>query len=193
MQTILPIDDRVERAAQLVLRARIFLDIWFYFESSDTRPLILDTMQEYSEFFRFAPYAHFVAFIVTIAALFDKRRGTISLLHLAGEMKRDGLLSIEIETEVSKLVSQAEPLKSKIAILRHNAFAHRSASLSHNDVFAMAAVTPLQMRDLTDIALKIANQLARARRRSEHFFNTLPREDAETMLKVLKDRDSTTS
>lgn len=32
MRTVLPIDDRVERAAQLVLRSGIFFDIWFYFE-----------------------------------------------------------------------------------------------------------------------------------------------------------------
>jgi AbiU2 len=181
----LPIDDRIERAAQLVLRARIFFDIWFYFESRDTRPAILDTMQEYSEFFRFAPYAHLIAFVVSIAAVFDKRRGTISLPHLVNEMKRGGLLSTEAQIEVDKLFTQAEPLSSKVAILRHNAFAHRSAAISYDDIFKMAAVTPFEMRELTDVALKLANQLARTRRLAEHSFNELPREDAEAMLRTL--------
>jgi hypothetical protein len=38
----LPINERLERAAQLVLRSRIFYDIWIYFEG-DTRADILDT------------------------------------------------------------------------------------------------------------------------------------------------------
>jgi hypothetical protein len=89
VRRLLPIDDRIERAAQLILRSRIFFDIWVYFESNDTRLGLLDTMREFNEFFRFAPHAHFVAFVVTMAALFDKRPDTISLpLLVIG--KRDG-------------------------------------------------------------------------------------------------------
>jgi hypothetical protein len=185
MRTVLPIDDRVERAAQLVLRSGIFFDIWFYFEGSHTRPAIIDTMREYSEFFRFAPYAHFVAFVVSIAAIFDKRRDTINLRYLASEMARSKLLSTQTQTDVDAL-RQAEPLVSKVAILRHNAFAHRSAAISYDDVFKKAAVTPFQMRDLTEIALQIANQLGQARGHSPRFFNELPREDAAAMLQALR-------
>jgi hypothetical protein len=185
MRTVLPINDRVERAAQLVLRSRIFFDIWFYFEGNDTRPAILDTMQEYSEFFRFAPHAHFVAFVVSIAAIFDKRRDTINLRLLAREMARGKLLSTQTQIDVDALFSQAEPLVSKVAILRHNAFAHRSATISFDDAFKKAAVTAFQMRDLTEIALQIVNQLGQAQGHSVRFFNELPREDAAAMLKAL--------
>jgi hypothetical protein len=186
LKVVLPIDDRIERAVQLVLRARIFFDIWFYFEGADTRRGILDTMDEYSEFFRFAPHAHLVAFVVSISAVLDKRRGTISLFHLAEEMKGGNLLPMQVEKEIGDLLTQAEPLRSKIAILRHNAFAHRSAVLSYDDAFRMAAVTAGEMRDLTEIALKISNKLARARGLSEQFFNPLPRADAEEILVALR-------
>jgi hypothetical protein len=186
VRTPLPINDRVERAAQLVLRSRIFFDIWFYFESNDTRPSLLGTMREFNEFFRFAPHAHFVAFIVTIAALFEKRRDTISLSGLARELENGNLLPPQTQSEISRLFRQAAPLVSQVSLLRHNAFAHRSASLSYDDVFKMASVTTAQMRDLTEIALQIANHLTRAIGRSEHFFNELPREDTEAMMKALK-------
>src|SRR5260370_35672566 len=178
MRTVLPIDDRVERAAQLVLRSRIFFDIWFYFEGSDTRPAILDTMREYNEFFRFAPHAHFVAFVVSIAAIFEKRRDTINLRHLASEMTQSKLLSKQTQIDVDALLRQAEPLVSKVTILRHNAFAHRSATIAYDEAFKKAACTPLQMRDLTEIALQIVNQLGHARAHRDHFFNELPRDDA---------------
>jgi hypothetical protein len=142
-------------------------------------------MQDYSEFFRFAPHAHFVAFIVSIAALFDRRRDTITLPGLAKEMGKANLLPAETKSEVTTLMAQAKPLVSKITILRHNAFAHRSASLSYDEAFKAAAVTALQMRELTEIALKIANCLTQARGRGEHFFNELAQEDAEAMMKAL--------
>jgi AbiU2 len=185
VQAPLPIDDRIERAAQLVLRARIYFDVWFYFEGRDTRAGIMETMQEYSEFFRFAPHAHFVAFIVSIAALFDKRRDTITLPGLVREMGKANLLPAQTKSDVTALIAQAGPLVSKITILRHNAFAHRSATLSYDEAFKAAAVTAFQMRELTEIALKIANCLTQARGRGEHFFNELVRNDAEAMMKAL--------
>jgi hypothetical protein len=186
---LLPIDERLERAAQLVLRSRVFLDIWFYFESKDTRPAIIDTMRCFNEFFRFAPHAHFVAFVVHIAALFEKRRDTISLPSLARELKRSNLISEQAAAEIDALLSQADQLAPKVRILRSNLFAHRSAALSYDEAFKMAAVTPGEMRDLTEIALKIANRLLWARGLGDHFFNPLPREDAEAMLKALKESE----
>src|SRR5437899_2871704 len=103
MSRLIPIDERLERAAQLVLRSRVFYDIWFYYEGAETRPLIIDTMQQFSEFFRFDPHAHFVAFVVHIAALFDKRRDTISLPSLAREMKAGKLIPAQAAAEVDAL------------------------------------------------------------------------------------------
>jgi len=185
----LPIDERLERAAQLIVRSRIFLDIWFYFESKDTRPAIIDTMNRFSEFFRFDPHAHFVAFIVHIAALFEKRRDTINLPDLARELKQSNLISAQAAADIRALLCQADQLAPKVTILRSNLFAHRSATLSYDGAFKKAAITPGQMRDLTEIALKIVNQLLSARGLGDHSFNTLARDDAEAMLKALKEAE----
>jgi AbiU2 len=82
----LPLDERLETAAQLVLRARAFYDLWRFFEGAETRPAIINTMRLYSEFFRFDPHAHFVSFVVHVAALFDKRSDSINLPALANEL-----------------------------------------------------------------------------------------------------------
>jgi hypothetical protein len=184
-RTALPINDRVYRAVQLVLRARIFFDIWFYFEAKETRSSILDTMQEYSEFFRFMPHAHQVAFIITIAVLFDRSRHTISLHHLVREMTRNKQLSQQAQAEVNELLNKVKPLETKIIALRHKAFAHRSAHTSYDDVFKEAKVSATQMRELTETALLIANKLAEAVGVNIGFFNELPREDAARMMQTL--------
>jgi|SRR6266496_2636470 len=188
MPRLLPIDERLERAAQLVVRTRIFYDLWLYFEDKHP-PAIFDVMEDFSEFFRFEPHAHFVAFVVHIAALFEKRRDTINLPSLAKEMKAANLISAQGATEVDALLSQAEQLASKVIILRSNLFAHRSATLSYADAFKKAAVTSNQLRDLTETALKIANRLLVVRGLSDHFFNPLPREHAEAMLTALMQKN----
>jgi AbiU2 len=182
----LPVDERLEEAAQLVLRSRIFFDIWSYFESKDTRPAIIDTMNYFSDYFRFDPHAHFVAFIVHIAALFEKRRDTINLPDLARELKQSNLISAQAAADIDVLLSHANQFAPKVCILRSNLFAHRSASLSYDGAFKKAAVTPRQMRLLTELALKIVNQLLLARGLGNHSFYPSPREDAEAMLKALK-------
>jgi AbiU2 len=183
MPRALPIDERLERAAQIVIRCRIFYDIWIYFEGQNTHPAIDD--ERFSEFFRFDPHAHFVAFVVHIAALFEKRKDTINFRRLVKEMEQAGLISVQNAAEVDALLTRAQPFASKVTILRSNLFAHRSATLSYADAFKKAAVTAKQLCYLTNVALKIANRLLIVRGRNDQFFNALPANHADAILRVL--------
>jgi len=185
MSQQLPLNRRLWIAAQLVLRSLIALDIWFYYTSEDTRPAIFDTMDEYPNFFVFEEHAQFVAFVVQLACLFDRSNGTISLPRLAREMKSGHLIAGPDASEVDALFAQAAPLVEKLNVLRHEAFAHRSAAIDYDDAFKKAAVTYGQLRELAETALKIANQFSKARGLGEHFHNELPRKDAERILKAL--------
>jgi hypothetical protein len=187
-QQALTLEERLYRAGQHVVRAGLFLDLWFYFEEKTTRAKIIETMRDYNEFFRFTPHAYFVAYVVHIAAMFDRRRDTISLPRLAKEMKAAGLIQRQEAAEVDALLDKAAPIAAKVTILRHCAFAHRRASISYDDVFKLAAVKPDQLRDLTVVALKIANRLLLARGLKDQCFTTLPREAAEAMMNVLAER-----
>src|SRR5258708_6090075 len=91
----LPLNQRLDRIGQHIVRARLFLDLWFYFEEQDSRRKIIDTMRESDE-----------------------------------------------------------------------------------------------VRELTDIALEIANQLLLAGGLQNQYFNEMPREAAEAMMKALVSRDS---
>jgi HEPN superfamily AbiU2-like protein len=185
MHQPISLDECLYRAGQHVVRSRLFFDLWFYFEGAETRPNIVETMREYNEFFRFTPHAYFVAYVVHIAGMFDKRKDTISLTRLAREMKAAHQIQGQAITEVDALLAQATPVASKVIILRHNAFAHRSASISYDAAFKKAAVTAAQLRDLTELALKIVNRLLLARGLKGEVFTPLPLEAAEAMMKAL--------
>jgi hypothetical protein len=49
----------------------------------------------------------------------------------------------------------------------------------------MAAVTPGQLRELIELALKIVNRLLLARGLKDQYFTPLPREDAEKIMRAL--------
>jgi hypothetical protein len=187
---MLPLEERLDRIAQHVIRAGLFLDLWFYFEESDSRCQIIETMEHYNEFFRFAPHAYFVAYVIYMAGVFDKRGDTISFGPLVREMKAVGHLDGPDATAVDALLAKAKPVAAKVVILRHKAFAHRDAHISYNDIFKLAAVTPVQLRELTEVALQIANHLLVARGLQDQYFTELPREAAEEMMKVLAGRRS---
>lgn len=182
---MLPLNERLDRIGQHIVRARLFLDLWFYFEEEHSRRKIIKTMQEYSEFFRFTPHAYLVTYVIYMAGVFDKRRDTISLAPLIREVKKGRHLKLQDAATVDELMVEAKPIVEKAAILRHKAIAHRSALISYNEVFNLAAVKPNQLRDLTDMALKIANHLLLARGIQDQHFTELPRVAAEVMMQAL--------
>ena len=180
----LPLKARIDRVAQHVIRARLFLDLWFYFEEDRSRREIIETMREYGEFFRFNSHAYLVTYVVYMAGVFEARRDTVSFGALISEIKAAGQL-VGQEEAVSSLLSSAKPIAKKVAVLRNNAVAHRTINMSYNDVFKLADVTPGELRDITDIALKIANRLLLSFGLQDQHFTDLPREDAVSMMTAL--------
>ena len=142
-------------------------------------------MREYNEFFRFTPHAYLVTYVIYMAGVFDKRKDTISLASLIREVKVGGHLKTHDAATIDALLVEARPIADAVAILRHNAFAHRSAHISYDDGFTMAAVRPDQLRELTYLALKITNRLLQARGLQDQYFTGLPREAAQAMMKAL--------
>ena len=106
--------------------------------------------------------------------------------RLTDEMKGACMLSTTALANVETLLCQATPVVSKVAILRHNLFAHRSASMTYSETFERASLTTEQLANLTELALKIANALLLARGLPDQFFHPGPREHAEALLRTLR-------
>src|SRR5450631_2712243 len=109
MATHLPIDERLVVASQLVVRARIFHDIWRYYESAETRPGILGAMNQYSEFFRFDTHAHFFSFVVHMAGLLEGRDDTVNLPALIDEYERPQIIAPKVIADARVIIAQIQP------------------------------------------------------------------------------------
>ena len=178
----LPFDERVDTAAHLIKRAKIFYDVWWLYEGVDTRSKYLPAMNRYSEFFRFDSHAHFVALIVHLAALFESRSDTINFAQLIDEAASSSLVPLGAVSEARAGLDVVSALPPKLAILRSNLFAHRSAELSYAEAFAKAEITSDQIRDLAVEGLRIVNIILAARGLPIQHFHDLSLEHAERLL-----------
>jgi hypothetical protein len=146
----LPLIERINTAAQLAIRIRAFYDIWWIYIGMDTRPLYLSTMDEFSEYFRFDEHALRSAIITHVFMLYDPNRRTVGLKHLLDEVEASHRKSTPL-SEARNLVDGALPTAKSITDLRHNLFAHRSATHREKDVFTRAGIKPDRIRDLATI------------------------------------------
>jgi AbiU2 len=182
----LDLDGQIDIARNQLVRARIFLDIWWHYHGSPTRGQSLGSMNEFPEFFRFDEHAHFTAFIVHIATLFDKRNDTVRLEKLEKTISNKLTVSAEIKRELKALFQQVNIIAAKVLILRHNAFAHRSNQYSYNEAFKLANVSSDEFLVLTEKSKQILNLFLQVTKREEVAFWDLPREDLVQMLTQLK-------
>lgn len=181
----LSIDERLDRLGQHIVRARLFLDLWRYFELDDTRRHIIETMREYNEYFRFTPHAYLLSYCIYIAGCFEKRKDTINFGAVIRDMVGAGHLQGPEEAEIAALMAKAKSAAERVIILRHNAFAHRTSRMSYNDVFELAKVSPAGLRELTDVALDLFNAMAEVRGITKQDFTNLPAEDAKSIMAAL--------
>jgi hypothetical protein len=177
----LSLDNRLNVTAQLVIRSRIFYDIWWFFSSMDMRPKIVKTLNRYPEFFRFDIHAHFVSMVIHLAGLFETRKDTINFNALINEVATSGASDVTV-TAAQALMKEIEEIPSKVAILCSNLFGHRSISLSYEEAFRKAELNPDQLLALTVAGLKVVNILLNTRGLSEQCFDELSRADAEQLI-----------
>lgn len=167
----------------MVVRAHIFFDCWWYYESIETRPAILDTMNDYSEFFRFDSHAHFVSMVMYLGSLFDKRRDTITLARLVKETK-SAMPARTAELPLDTL-ARAESLAEKLSELRHNLFAHRSASVRYEEAFTRADITANEIRELLALSFDVVNKVLAMHNLPEAVRHTPSRGDLIQLLRKL--------
>ncbi len=136
------------------IAAKAHYEIWWAL-ASEAKPRLVPIMNRHSDFFIASADAHYTAFFVYFAHLFDKRQDSSSIpTYLRGiaESANPELL-LELQTEFEVIAKRAEP----IVKARHKTVAHIDAILSEKEVFAPLEVTWNQVRDTVyDSAIFVA-------------------------------------
>ncbi len=175
-------DEYISELRHTVSVAVLNYDIWWVYKSDRTRPQYIDTMNRYRIFFTTSIHAHFVALIVALYRLYEKRRDTHNIPGLIELVEKEGLLSATALASVRAKSDGARPLWNKVAVVRNKAFGHRSAAHTDEDVFREAGVSPNDLKQLLDISKTLLNELTQERSNNVHAWNLSGTHDVERLL-----------
>lgn len=163
-------------------------EIWWVYKSPETRPEYADTMNKYPLFFQTSLHAHFVALLMQLYHLYEKRKDTYNIPGFLKLLETRGAVDEATTIKLREAYEQIRPLWLKVCILRNNAFGHRSTAKTVDEIFAQANVTPNELRDLVEATKKILNTATQAVAGVTHAFNSSSREDTLNVLQKLKQR-----
>lgn len=135
--------------------AKAHFEVWWAL-ASEAKPALVGVMNAHSDFFRASYDAHYTAFLVYLAHLYDKRPDSSSIPNYLRETVSmiDAASLPKLRDEYEALAARAAPLITA----RHKTVAHVDAELSEKDVFAPFGVT---WNDVRDVVYDSANFVAR--------------------------------
>ena len=165
------IDRFINELRHSMVTAELNYQIWWIYKEKDSRARYAGTMNRYSPFFQTGIHAHFVAYLVAIYRLHEKRRDTINIPRFLDMLEKTGVVKGEAIASGRKLLAQSKPLWIKTGILRNEAFAHRADANGVADVFEKAAVKPDQLVELNELTKKMLNGLTSHWNKTAHVFN----------------------
>lgn len=140
------------------IEAKAHYQVWWALVNQ-ARPKYVATMNRYPDFFIATQRAHFDSMVLNLAHIFDKRIDVSSIFtYLAlTELEFTAADLQALRGEISALVSVVDAIKT----IRHKSVAHKDAALNEKQVFALADVTPNQIRDLILDAVSVIEGLRR--------------------------------
>jgi AbiU2 len=180
---LLELDRQLEIVTQQVIRARIYFDLWWFYKGAETRPKIIDTLNDFSDFFRFDEHAQFVAMIIHCGAIWDNTKSALGLVRLAGKIL-DPKKSESDQVILDKIANYQNDAAG-LVMIRNEAIAHRSATFDYAEAFTRAKVVPSNLPHAMTTRLMAINELRTRRNLYESVFATVPLEHLRRLLNSL--------
>jgi len=139
------------------ISSKVHFEVWWA-QVSEAKPGLVAVMNTHSDFFHASADAHYTAFFVNFAHLFDKRSDSSSIPtyfnSATANLDPDQLHELRIEYQA--LDQRAVPLITA----RHKTVAHIDARLSEKDVFTPLNITWYQVRDIVYDSVEFVAKLA---------------------------------
>jgi hypothetical protein len=162
-------------------------EIWWIYVEEETRKKYIDSMNKYPLFFQTSLHAHFAALVIALYRLYENNTKTVNIPGLLRIISNDHPFEEKSEEKIAELYEKAKPLFLKVAILRNNAFGHRSSKLTSKDAFAKAEITPNELKQLLETTKELLNEITTNFDNSFHTFNLGAGESVMQLLEDIKE------
>lgn len=141
------------------IAAKTHYEVWWA-QASEARPTLVGLMNQHSDFFHASYDAHYTAFFVNFAHLFDRRSDSSSIPTYLNAIRssKDSAAMAMLESDFLALSLRAKPL----LIARNKTVAHIDARQTEQEVFGLLNVTWNQSRDVVYDSVEFVACLAEA-------------------------------
>jgi hypothetical protein len=174
--------DDIRHAATV---AELNYEIWWVYKGK--RADIVNILNTYEMFFQTSIHAHFVALLVALYRIYEKRKDTINIKELLKLIDKAKPFSPEQKNEIENIMTEANALWIKVSILRNEAFGHRSNQNSVGDAFKKAGITYDEFKNLVELTKLLINKITHYYQRSTHAFNLGATNSLMALLNDLKE------
>jgi hypothetical protein len=136
--------------------AKVHFEVWWA-QANEAKPGLLGQMNTHSDFFRASYDAHYIAYHIYLAHLYDSTPKTASIGTYLKEIKPKTPASTyaALEQEFQDLRNRARPL----VIARHKTIAHVDQFLTEKEVFSQA--DPITYNSIKDLIYDSAQFVAK--------------------------------
>ncbi len=134
-------------------------EIWWILISRDGRKKYLRAMLRYKEFFEPIARSTLTSMVIALFKLYEHKNNRLSLDIALKEAHSLRLIDSKLNKKLKRKIIEASTIWKKICILRHNLLAHRHHTLTKNEIYKLAKITPNQIKQLINLSLKIFNTL----------------------------------
>ena len=167
-----PIEHHIAELRHGLHCAALNYEIWWAYKEKNSRQKYAGTMNQYTPFFQTGIHAHFVAYVMAMYGLYEKRKDTVNIPRLIEAVKKSGKLNQEDLAETEKRFRELKPIWVKVGILRNNVFGHRSEHVDAAAAFKQANTTPNELMRFIESTRQLLNVVTKAWDKTGYILNT---------------------
>ena len=156
------VDKHIKELQDDVKRSSLNFDIWWIYKERRVRNKYEHVFNHYGWFFDASLHAHFVAMIMALYKLYERRNDTFNIAGFIALLKRGKFFTPKTLALLKQKQNTILPLWNKVAILRNNLLGHRSLKKKSSDVFKDAQIKPRDLRNLICMTKKLLNEASQA-------------------------------
>ncbi len=157
--------ERISELRQILLDAQHSFQIWWACSNRDDRQRYREALNKHSVFFAATLDAQFTVTMISLAKLYEEDAKTVNIENaLSGSRP-------ELRKALGQRLIEAKLIWRKVAILRHNLYAHTNYKLGCDAAFLRADLTPDEIRKLVELSKQIVNEISYAHDKAHFAFD----------------------
>lgn len=172
--------NHIEQLEHTIIVAGLNYDIWWGYKNKFKKQL-LNADDHYPLFFQTSLHAHFIALIMALYRLFERKSDTVNFYSILELLEQTSTFTQKDIENIGRRISRLKPLWIRIGILRNKVFEHTTNDFDINP-WQQASISANQIKKLITESQKLLNHISQKWDRNTFAFNLSATSDTRQLL-----------